>query len=264
MPVEVELEQRNNSDSSGGSGGSGQSLKDFIAELYAQVNPNDRNTLLGNGFVFDFLAAQSFGGGGRDGGVILADNTLFPGVVGNGLSWLVGFLGPCGMVAPHNHPRASEYLFNIAGPPLAATSFQENGSPIFSGQVAAGDVIVLPQGSVHFVSNTGCDPVFITAGFNSETPGVGFLSSMYTSMDPQTINAAFGQEGTVFDANKIPGAVNLGQAECLSKCGINPDTFNINGKISNKDLMKQAFAGFLKAEGFDFDSYNSSMYQQYN
>lgn len=38
-------------------------------------------------------AAESFGGGGKDGGVILADNTQFPGVVGNGLSWLAGFLG---------------------------------------------------------------------------------------------------------------------------------------------------------------------------
>lgn len=25
--------------------------------------------------------------------MILADNTIFPGVVGNGMSWLVGFLG---------------------------------------------------------------------------------------------------------------------------------------------------------------------------
>ena len=39
------------------------------------------------------LAAKSFGGGGADGGVILADNTVFPGVVGNGMSMLVGFLG---------------------------------------------------------------------------------------------------------------------------------------------------------------------------
>ena len=39
------------------------------------------------------IAAKSFGGGGADGGVILADNTIFPGVVGNGMAMLVGFLG---------------------------------------------------------------------------------------------------------------------------------------------------------------------------
>lgn len=69
------------------------------------------------------------------------------------------------MVAPHNHPRATEFLMNIAGPPLAAGSFAENGSPFFDGKLNAGEVIVLPMGSVHYVTNTGCDPVFIAAGF---------------------------------------------------------------------------------------------------
>lgn len=91
LAAPVEMEERDGSGS--GSGNSTHNVKEFIAELYAQVNPNDRNTLLDGGFTFDFLAAESFGGGGRDGGLVLADNTLFPGVVGNGLSWLVGFLG---------------------------------------------------------------------------------------------------------------------------------------------------------------------------
>lgn len=87
---------------------------------------------------------------------------------------------------------------------------------------------------------------------------------MYTAFDPQTIAAAFGAEGTVFDPAKIPAAVNLGHAECLKKCGINPETFSINGKVSNKDLMKQAFAGFLKTEGFDFNGYSSDFFKQFN
>jgi quercetin dioxygenase-like cupin family protein len=72
---------------------------------------------------------------------------------------------PCGMVAPHNHPRATEYLMNIAGPPLAAGSFNENGSPFFGGNLTAGQVVVLPLGSVHYVSNEGCDPALIAAAF---------------------------------------------------------------------------------------------------
>ena len=69
------------------------------------------------------------------------------------------------MVAPHNHPRATEYLMNIAGPPLAAGSFNENGSPFFSGDLKAGEVVVLPLGSVHYVTNEGCDPALIAAAF---------------------------------------------------------------------------------------------------
>jgi hypothetical protein len=87
---------------------------------------------------------------------------------------------------------------------------------------------------------------------------------MYTAFDAETIAAAFGAEGTVFDPAKIPAAVNLGHAQCLKKCGINPETFSINGKLSNKDLMKQAFAGFLKAEGFDFNGYSSEIFKHFN
>jgi hypothetical protein len=94
---------------------------------------------------------------------------------------------------------------NIAGPPLAAGTFNENGSPFFSGELAPGEVTVLPLGSVHFVSNTGCDPVLIAAAFNSETPGVGFLASMYTAFDPETIQAAFGDPNAqVFDSEYNP------------------------------------------------------------
>lgn len=65
-------------------------------------------------------------------------------------------------------------------------------------------------------------------------------------------------------AAKIPAAVNLGHKTCLEKCGINPDTFNINGKISNPELMKMAFAGYLKSQNFDFDGYSSDHFKQFN
>ncbi len=160
------------------------------------------------------------------------------------------------MVAPHNHPRATEYLINVAGPPLSAGSFNENGAPFYQGNLNAGSVTVLPLGSIHYVSNEGCDPALIVAGFNSETPGVGFLSSMYTAFDPQTVAAAFGGAGaTVFDTSKIPAAVNLGHDQCLQKCGINRDTYNIQDEnVTNHDLMKMAFAGYLKAQNYDYST----------
>lgn len=98
---------------------------------------------------------------------------------------------------------------------------------------------------------------------------------MYTSFDQETIDAAFGVMGAqVFDsestgptlltaASKIPGAVNLGHESCLQRCGLK-DSFNINGKISNPDLMNMAFAGYLKSQNFDYNGYNASNFQQYN
>jgi len=64
-----------------------------------------------------------------DGGVVLADDTLFPGVIGAGSAILMGCLGPCGMVAPHLHPRTTEILVNIAGPPMMTWVIPEGGAP---------------------------------------------------------------------------------------------------------------------------------------
>jgi hypothetical protein len=36
---------------------------------------------------------------------------------------------PCGMIAPHSHPRSSEIYINIAGPPLISGVIPENGAP---------------------------------------------------------------------------------------------------------------------------------------
>jgi hypothetical protein len=140
--------------------------EDLIKALNTANTPNERYKLLGkDGLVFDFLDAPSFGGGGKDGGVVLADNTVFPGVIGQGQAMLMGFLGPCGMVSPHIHPRASEYLLNVAGPPLLATVIPENGADPISVSLGAGNVTILPAGSVHMVAGTGCQPTLIVASF---------------------------------------------------------------------------------------------------
>lgn len=69
------------------------------------------------------------------------------------------------MVAPHNHPRATEVLINVVGPPLEHGLIGENGSPPALSYAGPGNATVLPQGSMHYVANTGCDPTIIVAGF---------------------------------------------------------------------------------------------------
>ena len=56
-------------------------------------------------------------------------------------------------------------------------------------------------------------------------------------------------------AAKIPNNVLIGRQECLDKCGIKRDKFDIS-KVSNKDLLMASFAGYLKAEGFTGWSYD--------
>ncbi len=74
-------------------------------------------------------------------------------------------LQPCGMVSPHIHPRATEYLLNVVGPPLLATVIPENGADPVSVEIGPGNVTILPMGSVHMVSGTGCEPTLIVASF---------------------------------------------------------------------------------------------------
>ena len=173
-----------------------------ITALQQANTANDRYAILGqDGLAFSFLDAQSFAGGGKDGGVVLADDTLFPGVIGTGSAMLMGFLGPCGMVAPHIHPRATEILVNVAGPPLMTGVIPEGGAPSIVGYAGPGNVTLLPQGSVHYVASTGCYPTVIVAGFNNESPGVLFVSQAFAAFDEQTYSAAFGEIGvTMIDS----------------------------------------------------------------
>jgi len=229
---------------------SGPPSQDLLNKLHQANTANERYAILPpEDFLFDFLEASSFGGGGPDGGVVLADDTQWAGTIGNNIAMLMGFLGPCGMVAPHSHPRAAEIYVNVAGPPLQAGIIPENGAPIIMGMAGPGTATVLPRGSMHYITNTGCEPVTIVAGFNAESPGALFMSAAYAAFDTQVYSAAFGGiPVTVLDPKKIPNTVILGRQDCLDKCGIDRNTFNIQS-TSKKDLMAASFQAFLKSNG---------------
>ena len=111
---------------------------------------------------------------------------------------------------------------------------------------------MLPQGSTHFVANTGCEPAFIVSAFNADSPGVGFLYAAYSSIDEDTISAAFnGVDMPSADPTKQPATVNIGRDECLAKCGIDRSTYDISS-LTGKQLMQGAFAGYLKSTGYDY------------
>lgn len=158
----------------------------------------------------------------------------------------------CLQVAPHTHPRAAESLFNVAGPPLLAGSFNENGSPYYHGELNVGETVMLPRGSSHFIANTGCEPSFTVSAFNADSPGVGFLYSVYSSIDEETISAAFdGVDMPSADPAKLPATVQIGRDECLAKCGIDRSTYDISN-LTGKQLMQGAFASYLKSSGYDY------------
>jgi hypothetical protein len=203
----------------------------------------------GPGQIFDFLDAPSFGGGGKDGAVVLADKNNWPGVIGNNIAFLMTFLGPCGMIPPHLHPRASEVYLNIAGPPLISTIITGGADGPINNILGPGNITVLPMGSLHMIASTGCDPTLFVAAFNNEDPGALFLTTAYQAFDPETIDAAFGHVGAkVYNDSMIPISAIIGRDECLSRCNIDKNTFNIQS-TSKKDLMIQAMSAWVKTQG---------------
>ncbi|KZO98705.1 RmlC-like cupin [Calocera viscosa TUFC12733] len=183
------------------------------------------------GYQFDFLNAKN-SGLGKDGPFILADNGNFHAVIGNGMSMFMAFIGPCGMVPSHTHPRATELELIVAGGPMLTGIMTEAGGPY---TVGYGNVTFFPLGSIHFQQNLGCDPAVLVAILNSENPGFSVISNTYFGLGNETVAASLGQA-----EETIPMAINLGQESCLQRCGIDRDTYDISA-WSKLDFIRAAY-----------------------
>ena len=66
-------------------------------------------------------------------------------------------LGPCSMLAPHYHPRASNYVVAVTGT-TNVFFIEENGARLVSNTLNPGQMTIFPQGSLHTMVNTGSSP----------------------------------------------------------------------------------------------------------
>jgi len=203
----------------------------------------------GAGAAFSFYENGPVDGGGADGSVVLGDDTTWPATVGNGMAMLLGFLGPCGLIPPHTHPRASEILINVAGPPLSYGNFNENGGDIVYGRQGVGTAVMLPHNSMHFTQNDGCYPAISVSVFNHESPGFLFASQAYAAFSTETLEAAFGELGlATLQTSSIPPLVVTGRQQCLKRCGLPSDyKFDVT---NTTEITYMAMAGYLKEQGY--------------
>ncbi|KAI0065403.1 RmlC-like cupin [Artomyces pyxidatus] len=218
------------------------SVAQLVASLRQASTEVDRLSLLQDSdLLFNFLAPPSGVTTGSGGHTVAATSGNFPGVVTNGVSMTIGFLGPCGMNTPHTHPRATEINFSV-NTTLRGGVLVENGARFIAVDIAAGSAAVFPQGAIHFEMNPSCEPAMFVAGFNNEDPGVQQVgqrckgpkeSSRFhiyrTPFDidfglpPDIVGAALGGLGVVEIQgleSKIPDNVAYGVDECLQRCGI--------------------------------------------
>lgn len=114
-----------------------------------------RYGVLGNStgaWVYDFKTNPNYNY--WPGGVSNANAATFPASSGYGMTMATLNLGPCSMLPPHYHPRATNFVVAING---STTTYMlnENGAPIVKTVLTAGKMTIFPQASVHMMYNNG-------------------------------------------------------------------------------------------------------------
>ncbi|ESQ27929.1 hypothetical protein EUTSA_v10019138mg [Eutrema salsugineum] len=97
----------------------------------------------------------------------------FPGLNGLGLSTARLDLAPKGVIPMHTHPAASEVLFVLEGSITAG--FVSSANSVYVQTLKPGQVMVFPQGLLHFQINAGKSAAAAVVTFNSANPGLQIL-----------------------------------------------------------------------------------------
>ncbi|RDX73029.1 Auxin-binding protein ABP19a, partial [Mucuna pruriens] len=98
--------------------------------------------------------------------------TEFPGVNGLGISAARLDMAKGGTVPMHSHPGATELLIMLRGQITAAII---TPSAVFEKTLKPGDVMVFPQGLLHFQVNSGKGKATAFLAFSSANPGAQLL-----------------------------------------------------------------------------------------
>ncbi|XP_020232204.1 germin-like protein subfamily 3 member 1 [Cajanus cajan] len=97
----------------------------------------------------------------------------FPGVNGLGLSAARLDLGPGGVIPLHTHPGANELLVVIHGHITAG--FISSANIVYEKTLKKGELMVFPQGLLHFQVAAGKKSALAFAIFSSANPGLQIL-----------------------------------------------------------------------------------------
>lgn len=100
-----------------------------------------------------------------------AFDAQYPGLNGLGISIARLDLAPGGVVPFHTHPGASELLVVVQGT-LVAGFVSSFANKVYVKKLVKGDLMVFPQGLLHFQINGGGRTAVAFASFGSANPGL--------------------------------------------------------------------------------------------
>eukprot|EP00271_Cylindrocystis_brebissonii_P008422 TRINITY_DN226_c0_g1_i12.p1 TRINITY_DN226_c0_g1~~TRINITY_DN226_c0_g1_i12.p1 ORF type:complete len:207 (-),score=37.81 TRINITY_DN226_c0_g1_i12:756-1376(-) len=109
-----------------------------------------------------------------------------------------------GHLTPHWHPRASELFYILSGHCNVSFIAQDpNDSAIFTlrtNALAPGDVAINPRGTLHWLVNTGTEPLLGFASFDAEDTGSMFINRLFLYVPTESLMAAFSIKKSVAKA----------------------------------------------------------------
>ncbi|TXG68376.1 hypothetical protein EZV62_003311 [Acer yangbiense] len=155
-------------------------VNDFcVANLNKADGPSGYPCITPTKVTADHFAFSGLGVAGNTTNIIKAAVTpsfvaQFPAVNGLGLSSARLDLAPGGVIPMHTHPAASEILFVVKGR-IKAGFISSSANTVYVKTLKRGDVMVFPQGLLHFQINAGKYSALAVVSFNSPNPGLQIL-----------------------------------------------------------------------------------------
>ncbi|GER45042.1 germin-like protein [Striga asiatica] len=127
-----------------------------------------------------------------------AFDSQFPGVNGLGLSLARLDLAPAGVIPMHTHPAGSEILVVVEG--TIVTGFVSSANAVYVKKLVKGDVMVFPQGLLHFQANGGGRKAVAFVSFSSQNPGLQILDF---ALFGSTLSSALVEKTTFLDDAQV-------------------------------------------------------------
>ena len=122
----------------------------------------------------------------------------FPGLNGLGVPMARADIAPGGVIPMHTHPGASEIILIAKGSVTAGLISSDN--TVYLKTLKEGDIMVFPQGLLHFQVNTGRTQALLRVSFGSPNPGLQILS---TALFSNNLPSELIEKTTFLDDNEV-------------------------------------------------------------
>ncbi len=120
-------------------------------------------------------------------------------------------LAPGAVREPHTHPNANQLDYCISGRGRVGIVGPDNETHYLD--LAPGDVSFVPQGFLHWIENTGTEPLSFLVVLSHEEPQTIELSEMLSGVPNETLSKMYQVPAAVFegipDTRVIIGGANL-------------------------------------------------------